>query len=280
MNNLPVYNSYNGETEIALLDNSSVAFLEQMHHNGFQVEDLLRPYDAILVPGWVLEEVQCSSFRIQYLIDLHSAGLPIYSVNEEEMIGFADEDEVQMLHIVKAAVMNLGQLKSYIRKNVEPEDILDLEPYAEWISQMYQNWPIPGKVMANGNLKKKNAGEISLTVLAEVLAWNQPKINALTIYSQDADTRKFQTCANANLKDQFGRNPSVTVTYKSNDFIMCQMFREGKLSIDQVKHLRKDARHVLFTQKRPDESVALDERTLDNDEFVQLIADPHVQIIF
>ena len=61
---------------------------------------------------------------------------------------------------------------------------------------------------------------------------------------------------------------------------MCQMFREGKLTIDQVKHLRKDARHVLFTQKRLDESVALDERTLDNDEFVQLIADPHVQIIF
>ena len=40
--------------------------------------------------------------------------MPIYTVNEEEMIGFADEDEVQMLHIVKVAVMNLGQLKSYI----------------------------------------------------------------------------------------------------------------------------------------------------------------------
>lgn len=280
MNNLPVYNSYNGETEFALLDNSVVAFMEQMHRNGFQVGDLLRQYDAILVPGWVLEEVQCSPYRSQYLTDLQNAGFPIYKVNEEDMIKFADEDEVQMLHIVKAAVMNLAQLKSYIRKNVEPEDILDLEPYAEWITQMYQSWPIPGKVMDNGKIKKKNAGEISLTVLAEVLAWNQPKISALTIYSQDADTRKFQNCANLNLKDKFGRNPSVMVTYKSNDFIMCQMYREGNLTIDQVKQLRKDTRRVLFTQKRPDESVALDEKTLDNDEFVKLIADPHVQIIF
>ena len=61
---------------------------------------------------------------------------------------------------------------------------------------------------------------------------------------------------------------------------MYQMFREGKLTIDQVNHLRKDARHVLFTQKHPDESVTLDEKTLDNAEFVQLIAAPHVQIIF
>jgi len=277
---LPVYNSYNGETEIALLDNSAIAFLEQMHRDGFQAEGLLNQYDAILVPQWVFSEVECSSFRSQYLADLLQSGFPIYKVKEEEMISFADEDEVQMLQIVKASVMNLGQFKSYIRRNVEPEDILDLEPYVEWIGEMYRNWPIPGKVMGNGNVKKKNAGEISLTILAEVLVWNQPQISALTIYTQDADTRKFQTDANTSLAKQFGRSPSVTVTYKSNDFIMCQMYREGKLTIDQIRQLRKDARRVLYTKKQPDESVVLDEKTLDNNAFVGLITDSSVQIIF
>ena len=37
MNNVPVYTQYNDETKIALLDNSSIAFLEKMERGNWIV---------------------------------------------------------------------------------------------------------------------------------------------------------------------------------------------------------------------------------------------------
>lgn len=280
MINIPEYTSYNDETQIALLDNSSIAFMEQMHQKGFAPETMLSSYDAIFVPGWVIEEAACSSYRSQYLNKLHDSGLPLYRIHEKSYIDFTDGDEVQMFRIVSASVSKLAELIRYVKRNIEPKDLLDLEEYATWITQMYDQWPILGAKMANGQPKRKNAGEISLTVLAEVLAWNQPKVTELTIYTQDADTKEFQTNARKNLVKVLKGGPPVTVTYKSNDFIMCQMLREGTLRIEDVKQLRTDSRRVCYTQKRPDESVALEEKVLDNDAFITLISDPSVQILF
>ena len=254
--------------------------MEQMQQKGFAPEALLSSYDAIFVPGWVIEEAACSTYRSQYLNKLHTSGLPLYRIDEKSYIDFTDGDEIQMLRIVRASVSELSELIRYVKRNIQPEDILDLEEYTTWITQMYEQWPILGAKMANGQPKRKNAGEISLTVLAEVLAWNQPNVSELTIYTQDADTRKFQTSARLNLEKVLEGSPSVTVTYKSNDFIMCQMLREGTLEVEDIKQLRKDSRRVCYTQKRPDESVALEEKVLDNDAFIALISDPSVQILF
>ena len=64
MHKLPEYTQYNGERNIALLDNSSVAFLYQLKRFGLSTELLLSDYDAILVPGWVLEEILDSEYRM------------------------------------------------------------------------------------------------------------------------------------------------------------------------------------------------------------------------
>ena len=280
MINLPVYNSYNNETQIALLDNSSISFMEQMHQKGFAPETVLGAYDAIFVPGWVIEEADCSASRSQYLNDLYASGLPLYRVEEKNYIDFADDNELQMYRIVYASVSELSELRGYIRRNVTPVDMIDLEEYATWITQMYDNWPIQGRIMDNGKPKRKNAGEISLTVLAEVLAWNKSQVKELTIYSQDADTRAFQTAARASLIKEFARIPAVTVTYKSNDCVLCQLFREGALTIEEVKQLRKDEKWVCFTHKKQDASIALEEKVLDNDAFATVISDPTAQIVF
>lgn len=280
MINIPAYHSYNNETQIALLDNSSIAFMEQLHQKGYTPESMLHAYDAIFVPGWVIEEAACSPYRSQYLNDLRASGIPLYRINEQDYIDFTGGDEIQMYRIVSASVSKLAALIQYMKRNVEPEDILDLEEYASWITHMYENWPIPGPIMANGEPKRKNAGEISLTVLAEVLAWNQPQVKGLTIYTQDADTKEFQTNARAKLLKLLEGNPSVTVTYKSNDFIMCQMFREGALTAEEIKQLRTNPRWVCYTLKRQDESIALEEKLLDNNAFIALISDPFAQILF
>ena len=58
MHNIPTYQQYNGETKIALIDNSTIAFLEKMERCGVTAaKELLRGDDVIFIPNWVLEEV-------------------------------------------------------------------------------------------------------------------------------------------------------------------------------------------------------------------------------
>lgn len=72
----------------------------------------------------------------------------------------------------------------------------------------------------------------------------------------------------------------VGVSYKSNDFLLFQMFRDSLLDIDQIKEVRKDARVVIYTQVRSDQSVFLSTKKLDNNEFVELLHNQNSQVIF
>lgn len=83
--------------------------------------------------------------------------------------------------------------------------------------------------MSSGRTKRKNAGEVSITILAEVVSWYYPKTEALTVYSQDSDTYEFQRKAEGNLREIFTSRTPVPVSYKSNDAILCQLFREGEI---------------------------------------------------
>lgn len=51
---------------------------------------------------------------------------------------------------------------------MKKNDPLEMEEYAVWMNRMYQEWPLRGTTTRSGREKKKNAGEISLTILAEV----------------------------------------------------------------------------------------------------------------
>ena len=82
MLNIPVYKKYSGEKKIALLDNSTVSFMLQLENSGHSPERLLKEYDVIFIPGWVVEEIQDSEFRIQYIEKLVQAGIPIQVIEE------------------------------------------------------------------------------------------------------------------------------------------------------------------------------------------------------
>ena len=53
MLNIPEYRNYSSETKIALMDNSTVAFLEQVERAGISAKELLIGYEVILIPNWV-----------------------------------------------------------------------------------------------------------------------------------------------------------------------------------------------------------------------------------
>lgn len=245
MLNLPIYESYNGETSIALLDNSSIEFLEKIDRDGSNyTENLLKGYDVIFIPEWVLEEVTDSEYR-SIFVEQMAEKISIYRIAETKYSALMDGKELALYDIVNASVANISAILAYMRRNVAKDDPMDMDAYEDWIKEMYDNWPMPGEILSNGRMKKKNAGEISLTILAEIFSWYYPESKILTIYSQDADTKAFQNKAE-----------------------------------DEVKDLRKNSRMVTYTRKRADESVVLEKRRLENDEFINLIQDDTFEILF
>lgn len=155
-----------------------------------------------------------------------------------------------------------------------------MEEYKEWINKLYDEWPISGQMLSNGRIKKKNAGEVSITILAEVVSWYYPETEALTVYSQDSDTYEFQRIAEERLREVFALRTPVPVSYKSNDAILCQLFREGKIDVKNVGDYRKDIRKITYSKVQDDHSVILVTEVVDNDLFIELVQDKSVHIIF
>lgn len=280
MLNIQDYQRYSGEKKIALMDNSTVSFLEQVERAGIPTKELLKDYDAILIPNWVSEEICDSQYRKDYIEGLRTAGLPIYSIAEESYADLVNGEEANLFKIVSAAASKLGQLGGYLQRYVKKNDPLEMEEYAVWMNRMYQEWPLRGATTRSGREKKKNAGEISLTILAEVFSWYYPDSESITVYTQDRDSYDYQKSARERLNDVFASKTSVDVSYKSNDTLLCQMFRNGMLSLGQIDTLRCDERVVVYTRSRDDKSTALVAKRTDNQQFKVLLQDMNVQIIF
>ena len=52
---------------IALLDTSSISFMQGLKMKGIQPEEILKDYDLILIPEWVLTEINDASGRANYV---------------------------------------------------------------------------------------------------------------------------------------------------------------------------------------------------------------------
>ena len=265
---------------IALLDTSSISFMQGLDEKGIPSEDILKDYDLILIPEWVLVEVNDAEGRANYLQKLIELGYPIHSIAEEDYPNLANNEEGNLYQIVLASAYQIGRIKSYLRRFVEKADILDMDAYKNWINKLYDEWPIQGQMLSSGRIKKKNAGEISITILAEVVSWYYPETEALTIYSQDRDTYEFQRKAETSLREVFTSRMPVPVSYKSKDAILCQLFRDGKISIENLGDYRKDIRKITYSKVQDDHSVILVTEVVDNDLFIDLVQDTSVHIIF
>lgn len=265
---------------IALVDASSISFMQELEEKGIQADNILKDYDLILIPEWVLVEINDAEGRTNYLQKLVELGYPIHSIAEEDYSNLANNEEGNLYQIVLASTYQIGIIKSYLRRFVEKADVLDMEAYKDWINKLYDEWPIPGQMLSSGRTKKKNAGEVSITILAEVVSWYYPETEALTIYSQDSDTYEFQRKAEASLREIFTSRTLVPVSYKSNDAILCQLFRDGKISIENLGDYRKDIRRITYSKVQDDHSVILVTEVVDNDLFLELVQDTSVHIIF
>ena len=265
---------------IALLDTSSISFMQGLQTKGLQPETVLKDYDLILIPEWVLAEINDAVGRADYVQGLIEQGYPIFSIAEEKYSDLANNEEGNLYQIVLASTRQIARIRSYLRRYVDKTDPLDMDAYKDWIIKLYEEWPISDQVLSSGRVKKKNAGEVSITILAEIVSWYYPETKALTVYSQDRDTYEFQRKAEADLRDIFALRSPVPVSYKSNDAILCQLVRDGKINLENLNDYRKDVRKITYSKEQDDHSIVLVTELADNELFVQLVADKTVHIIF
>lgn len=269
-----------GKRHIALLDTSSISFMQGLSEKGLQVEAILKDYDLFLIPEWVLTEINDAPGRADYVQKLIDEEYPIYCIEEGTYTDLANGEEGNLYQIVLASTSRLARIRSYLRQYVGKADPLDMDAYRDWIKKLYDEWPIPGETLSNGRIRKKNAGEVSITILAEIVSWYYPETKALTIYSQDGDTYEFQRKAEAELRDVFATRTPVPVSYKSNDAILCQLVRNGNINIDNLGDYRKDVRKITYSKEQDDHSIVLVTELVDNALFAQLVDDETVHIIF
>ena len=265
---------------IALLDTSAISFMQKLQTEGIPVDSILKDYDLILIPEWVLAEINDAEGRADYVRKLIELGYPIHSIAETEYSNISNNEEGNLYQIVLASTYQIARIKSYLRRFIEKADSLDMEAYKDWINRLYEEWPIPGEALSSGRVKKKNAGEISITILAEVISWYYPLTQALTIYSQDRDTYELQRKAEERLREIFISRTPVPVSYKSNDAILCQLWRDGKISLEELGNCRKDIRRISYSKEQEDHSVILVTELIDNDLFIELVQNKSVHIIF
>lgn len=265
---------------IALLDTSSISFMQGLQTKGLQPETVLKDYDLILIPEWVLAEINDAVGRANYVQDLIEQGYPIFSIAEEKYSDLANNEEGNLYQIVLASTRQIARIRSYLRRYVDKVDPLDMDAYKDWINNLYEEWPISDRILSSGRIKKKNAGEVSITILAEIVSWYYPETDVLTVYSQDGDTFEFQRKAEADLRDIFTSKTPVPVSYKSNDAILCQLVRDGKINLENLNDYRKDVRKITYSKEQNDHSIVLVTELVDNDLFAQLVADESVHIIF
>lgn len=155
---------------IAILDTSSISFMQELDGKGIEADIVLQDYELLLIPNWVLTEIKDAAGRKDYVYKLRDKGYPIFRIAEESYSELVNQEEGNLYQIVLASTYQIGRIKSYLRRFVEKSDILDMDAYQDWINKLYEEWPIPGPVLSSGRMKKKNAGEVSITVLSEIVS--------------------------------------------------------------------------------------------------------------
>lgn len=72
-------------------------------------DDILRDYDLILIPEWVLVEINDAAGRANYVQKLIELGYPIHSIAEEDYSDLTNNEEGNLYQIVLASTYQIGK---------------------------------------------------------------------------------------------------------------------------------------------------------------------------
>lgn len=289
-NNLKEFLINNPNAKTAIIDNNFLSFCTKLKRNNISVSEILKQYDVVIVPSWVNVEINDSIIRTAYLQELRDNGVHVCIIDEIKYIDLANDEELNILKILMYSAHKFGPIIGYMNKgiiqNQEYEDI-DYE-FTEWINMLYNNWPIAGKEVGpieNRRIQKKNAGEISISLLARILSYYFPDLESITLLAYDTDCYNCIYCAEDKFsKDQnFKDRNYASITFKSNDFILYELVKNNHQTIDFIKGIIgniRDPRKMKYSRKKEDNSYEDKHLNIDNSTFVELICDESLHIIF
>lgn len=271
--------------KIGIFDNNTVSFLAKAEKYILTTE-VLNKYDLLLIPNWVYEEVKDSKERLGYLQGLKDKNIDVFIIDEFQYEQISMWKSQWVYKFFLYSCFKVGVLKSFLKRNVERNlPLTELDDYEIWL-ELFYNKGFEGKPLKNGRIQKKNAGEISICVLAFIMSYvyNDQK-HSITILSNDRDTYDFIKFANGKLsEDALLENiTSTPITFKSNDFIIREVylnnyFRE-KDYLNNLLELR-DEKRVKYTKQAMDKSIEEHDEVISNLEFIETLKDESFNIIF
>lgn len=270
--------------KIAILDNNSANFFYTIS-NKANVDELLKKYDLILIPNWVFVEIKDSNLRLNYLRGINGKNNKIRVIDEEEYEVFAKYKSKWLYKFYLNTCFLNARLKTYLKKNVEKEDLDDLDDYEFWMKGFYDN-AFEKKILNNGREKRKNAGEISICILALIIAYIYRNFkHTVTIISEDRDAYEYLKKAKEEIiKDNvIDLEEKSTITFKSNDFIIKEIYSNNLIlnnsSIEEIIKVRS-IRRVRYIVEALDGSIEEHCKLLNNEMFYSLIKNEIINIIF
>ncbi|AYD39641.1 hypothetical protein D4Z93_03535 [Clostridium fermenticellae] len=271
--------------KIGILDNNTITFLINVDKYIY-VEKILKKYDLLLIPNWVYQEVNDSEERVDYIENMFNKGIKIFVINESDYEKLAKYKSVWIYKFFLYCSFKIGEIKSFIKRYIEKNQPLEeLEDYEVWLNLLYNNG-FEGKRLKNGRTKKKNAGEISIGVLALAMSYIYFQgHHTITVLSNDRDTYDFVNFAKLKLlnDNMFEGLESSVITFKSNDFIIKESYLNSYISdgkdIYSITEFR-DEKRVKYTKNAPDTSVEEHDEILSNEAFIENLKDSTFNIIF
>ena len=281
---LKKYLSTGMSLKVCILDNNSVEFLTWVRKS-VSPEKIFSQYDMILIPKWVWVEVCDSDNRKSYINDLkHYSKVQI--IDEVDYLTLVDYNEAELYYLFLHCCYNVSRLISFIKKNIlKNRPVEDLEPYEEWLNIFYEEG-LDQRKLSNGRIQRKNAGEISISVLSYILSYYYSEsIDNITIFSSDRDTYEFVSKAKEMLyrDERFKDRSNTSITFKSNDFLIYEWTRLGYINeenIDAFVDSYRQTRRIKFTRKKQDNSIEEQDKLIDNAAFLEMLKDSTIHLIF
>jgi hypothetical protein len=281
---LKKYLSTGMSLKVCILDNNSVEFLTWVRKS-VSPEKIFSQYDMILIPKWVWVEVCDSDNRKSYINDLkHYSKVQI--IDEVDYLTLVDYKEAELYYLFLYCCYNVSRLVSFIKKNIlKNRPVEDLDPYEEWLNIFYEEG-LDQKKLSNGRIQRKNAGEISISVLSYILSYYYSEsIDIITIFSSDRDTYEFISKAKEILygDERFKNRNNTSITFKSNDFLIYEWTRLGYINennIDAFVDSYRQTRRIKFTRKKRDNSIEEQDKLIDNAAFLEMLKDSTIHLIF
>lgn len=284
INYLKKYLSIGKSLKVCILDNNSIEFLTWTQ-GSISPEKIFSQYDIIFIPGWVWVEVCDSENRKNYINDLKHY-LKVQIIDEVDYLMLVDYKEAELYYLFLYCCYNVGRLVSFIKKNVlKNRPVEDLDSYEEWLNIFYKEG-LDQRKLSNGRIQRKNAGEISISVLSYILSYYYSRnIDTITIFSSDRDAYEFVSKAREVLyKDEHFKNrENTSITFKSNDFLIYEWARLGYIDEENIGIFidnHRQVRRIKFTRKKQDNSIEEQDKLIDNAIFLEMLKDSTLHLIF